>query len=191
MYMSYLGYFGSIADRLITMLRFEAMAIGGLGAYIVFNYRNFLSNWLFSKFSQYILVAILLLRISCFNYLSNNSVFFDFLFTTPILSSLLFMFIIIWFIINVSLNPNSIISLDNKILNLFGSISYGIYMYHMLIIFAIIVFLKSYLLTLNALTSSIVFYVVLTFFVILISYLSKKFFEDYFLSFKQRFRVVN
>jgi len=191
LYFSYLGFFDPTIERLVRMLRFEAMAIGGLAAYAVFNYKNLLSHFLFSRVSQFFLILFVLLRLCLYQFLSENSIFFNILFTTPVLSGLLLMIIFAWLIVNISLNPISIISLESKMLNFLGKISYGIYMYHMLIIFAIIVFLKDYLLSLDGITASIIFYIGLTSIVILVSYLSKRFFEDYFLSFKTRYRIVN
>lgn len=188
-YFSFLGFFDPVIERLINMLRFEAMAIGALGSYLVYNYRNILSNFLFSKWSQLILITFILLRIFFFNFLTENNIFFNYLYTTPVLSKFLIMIIFSWLIINISLNPKSIISLDNKMFSFLGNISYGIYMYHMLIIFGLVVFLKDYLLYLNNLNSSIIFYLLLTSIVILASYLSKRLFEDYFLSFKKNFRT--
>jgi len=117
-------------------------------------------------------------------------VVFNFLFTTPVISQLVIMIIFAWLIINISLNPKSIVRLDNKILNFLGNISYGIYMYHMLVIFGIVVFFKQYLLIMNSFPSSIIFYLLITTLVIIVSYLSKRFFEDYFLSFKKSFRIA-
>ena len=188
-YLSFLGFFDPVIERLINMLRFEAMAIGALGSYLVYNYRNILSNFLFSKWSQLILITFILLRIFFFNFLTENNIVFNYLYTTPVLSKFLIMIIFSWLIINISLNPKSIISLDNKMFSFLGNISYGIYMYHMLIIFGLVVFLKDYLLYLNNLNSSIIFYLLLTSIVILASYLSKRLFEDYFLSFKKNFRT--
>ena len=188
-YFSFLGFFDPVIERLINMLRFEAMAIGALGSYLVYNYRNILSNFLFSKWSQLILITFILLRIFFFNFLTENNIFFNYLYTTPVLSKFLIMIIFSWLIINISLNPKSIISLNNKMFSFLGNISYGIYMYHMLIIFGLVVFLKDYLLYLNNLNSSIIFYLLLTSIVILASYLSKRLFEDYFLSFKKNFRT--
>ena len=191
MYISTLGLFGPIIEKLVEMLRFEAMAIGGLGSYLIYNYRDFLSHFLFSKLSQVFLITFILLRLFSFKFLSANSLVFNILFTTPVISQLLITIIFSWLIINISMNPKSIINLESKVLRFLGDISYGIYMYHMLIIFGIIIFLKDYFLTINSINSSIIFYLVLTIIVILVSYLSKRFFEDYFLSFKNRYRIVN
>ena len=190
MYASFLGYFDPVIRRLIKMLRFEAMAIGGLGAYLIYNYSSILTHFLFSRLSQFLLIIFVLLRIFAFKLLVAQSVVFNFLFTTPVISQLVIMIIFAWLIINISLNPKSIVRLDNKILNFLGNISYGIYMYHMLVIFGIVVFFKQYLLIMNSFPSSIIFYLLITTLVIIVSYLSKRFFEDYFLSFKKSFRIA-
>lgn len=190
-YASFLGYFDPVIQRLIKMLRFEAMAIGGLGAYLIYNYSSILTHFLFSRLSQFLLIIFVLLRIFAFKLLVAQSVVFNFLFTTPVISQLVIMIIFAWLIINISLNPKSIVRLDNKILNFLGNISYGIYMYHMLVIFGIVVFFKQYLLIMNSFPSSIIFYLLLTTLVIIVSYLSKRLFEDYFLSFKKRFRIAS
>ena len=57
-----------------------------------------------------------------------------------------------WLIVNVSLNRKSLFSLDNRIFNFLGEISYGIYMYHMLIIFVVILFLKNHLAKMSGVT---------------------------------------
>ena len=191
MYASFLGYFDPVIQRLIKMLRFEAMAIGGLGAYLIYNYSSILTHFLFSRLSQFLLIIFVLLRIFAFKLLVAQSVVFNFLFTTPVISQLVIMIIFAWLIINISLNPKSVVRLDNKILNFLGNISYGIYMYHMLVIFGIVIFFKQYLLIMNSFPSSIIFYLLITTLVIIVSYLSKRFFEDYFLSFKKRFRIAS
>ena len=42
-----------------------------------------------------------------------------------------------WLIINVSINPNKLLGLDIGVFNYLGKISYGLYMYHMIVIYAI------------------------------------------------------
>ena len=50
-----------------------------------------------------------------------------------------------WLIINVSSNSHSVISLENKPLNYLGKISYGIYMYHMPVVYATSFLFKKYI----------------------------------------------
>jgi peptidoglycan/LPS O-acetylase OafA/YrhL len=191
MYYSHIGFLSPLIDRLVSMLRFEAMAIGSLGAYFIFNYGNYLSHFIFSRISQFFLIIFVLLRLIFFQFLVDNSMIFNILFKTPIISQLLFMIIFTWLIINISVNSRSIIKLDSKILNFLGNISYGVYMYHMLVVFFIIFFFKDYLLELDIVYSSLFFHSLLLTCVILISYLSKVFFENYFLRFKNKYRIVN
>jgi peptidoglycan/LPS O-acetylase OafA/YrhL len=168
--------------------RFEAMAIGGLGAYIVFHGDSTLSkSVLFSKTVQWIMLAFLLLRFCCDSYMATHFALFKFLFATFIFSDFLLMFVFTWLIVNISLNPQTIVKLNSKFLDMLGNISYGIYMYHMPIIFIIVFTLKNRLNRMDNIISTLVFYCTLTTGVILISYLSKKYFEDFFLKLKERY----
>jgi peptidoglycan/LPS O-acetylase OafA/YrhL len=67
--------------------------------------------------------------------------------------------------------------------------SYGIYMYQMLVIFGVVLVFKNRMLKMDPSVSSVFFYVLVTVSVIGVSYLSKRFFEDYFLRLKKRFDV--
>jgi peptidoglycan/LPS O-acetylase OafA/YrhL len=167
----------------IGMLKFEAMAIGGLGAYMVFKSKSDISKKRLFSFPVQVgvflfMILYLFFRIS----LIEKSLTFKWLFSTPILSEYLLMAIFVWLIINVSLNPKTLMKLNNKYLNFLGEISYGIYMYHMIIVFGMVLIFKSKLDGLNNILSSAIFYTLLTASVIIVSYLSKKFFENYFLS---------
>jgi peptidoglycan/LPS O-acetylase OafA/YrhL len=169
-------------------LQFHAMAVGGLGAYCIFNnvFNVSESRW-FSLPTQIIVLLLLFSRFCFSNLLIGNSLFFRFLFETPIFSDLLLIVVFAWLIINVSLNSKSIIKLNTRLLNWGGEISYGIYMYHMLVVFGIMLFLRNLLSGFSPVISTVVFYILLTGGVIGISYLSKRFFEDYFLKLKSRF----
>lgn len=83
----------------------------------------------------------------------------------------------------------SLIKLDNNVLNFLGKISYGVYMYHMLIIFGIILIFKKQLASIADVNASLLFYFILTTGVIFVSFISKKVFEDYFLSLKGEYRI--
>ncbi|MDR1633007.1 MAG: acyltransferase [Dysgonamonadaceae bacterium] len=176
-----------IIIRALGTLQFHAMAVGGLGAYCIFN--NIInvseSRW-FSLPVQIIILLFLFFRFCFANFLLENSLFFRFLFETPIFSNLVLMVIFAWLIINVSLNSKSIIKLNSKFLHWGGEISYGIYMYHMLVVFSIMLFFRNWLTGFSPVISTVAFYILLSGGVIGVSYLSKRFFENYFLKLKSR-----
>lgn len=176
--------------RVLNMLQFESMAIGGLAAYIVYHRKTAIeSSIAFSRASQVILISYLLFYFLGKELFVGDWGLFEYLYETEIISRILLTCTFAWLIVNVSLNKKSLINLENSILNFLGNISYGIYMYHMLIIFTIILLFKNQLETLESIPATIIFYLAITAFVVLLSFLSKKFFEDYFLSLKNKCRV--
>jgi len=137
-----------IADFL-AHFRIGAMAIGGIGAYLVFIDHPIL-KFLFKKWVQAVVYAVLAFllvigyRIPGLNY-EGYALFFVFL------------------LMNLAHNPNSIINLENRLCTFMGRISYGVYMYHPVIIvlclytlrqlmpysttFSILLYVSSYVLT--------------------------------------------
>jgi len=180
--------FNTSIKEIIGMLQFEAMGIGGLGAYIIFNRENAIKeSVLYSKALQILLFIFIVSYVLFWKELSVYSMFFKILWTTPIVSSVFMMLSFCWLIINISINENSLIKLNGKILNFLGEISYGIYMYHMLVVFGVVVVLGKLLNHINPILSTISFYVIITSGTVLVSYLSKIFFENWFMKMKHRF----
>jgi peptidoglycan/LPS O-acetylase OafA/YrhL len=108
--------------RFVGSLKFEAMAIGGIGAGWVFYRRERILQVLYHKSVQWLaLIAIpaivLLTPVKLYSALYL-------LFSVP--------FLII--ILNVATNPDCMYRLQGPILNYLGKISYGIYMYHLICI---------------------------------------------------------
>jgi peptidoglycan/LPS O-acetylase OafA/YrhL len=175
----------------VSMLQFEAMAIGALGAYWVFNRKEEISgNLLFSKPAQVIVLAIIIAKLGFNNFLSTNSLtmgVYNSIFNVPVLSAIVLYCLFLWLVLNISLNKNRIFGLENKTMDTLGDISYGIYMYHMLIIFAFILIGKSFLIQFNIYMASIIYYPIIASVVIMVAYLSKKLMEDKFLKLKSRF----
>lgn len=146
----------------------------------MFNSNKPIKNWLiFQKKIQFI-IYILLITFLIFNQNINISLW-NFFFKTPILSTLIIGFMYLYSIIGISLNENSILKPHNKYISYLGEISYGIYMYHMSSIFFVTLILKDTLSKLSPLYSSLLFYILVISLTILISSLSKKYFEDFFL----------
>jgi peptidoglycan/LPS O-acetylase OafA/YrhL len=110
-------------------------------------------------------------------------------FKTPVLSSLLLDFLFLYVIISVSLFRSNISKFKYKAISSLGEISYGIYMYHMIIVFGSMHFLKKYLTQFNTPWNHIVYYTIVLASTILIAALSKHFFENYFLSLRNKFDI--
>lgn len=172
---------------LVNSFQFEAMAIGGLGAYFIFNRKTPLQGLLIYRIPLQLFFYSLLAVYLAVNPNIHNPVW-DTVFKTPIVSGLLLEFLFLYLIIGVSLIDHNIIRLKNRFLSYLGEISYGIYMYHMLMIYVIIQFLGKYLMHLNAYLSTIGFYATVFLLVLLIASVSKAFFENYFLGLKKKLR---
>ena len=101
--------------------------------------------------------------------------------------SVLFLIIIV----NVSCNPNCILKLENKVFVVLGNISYGIYMYHMIVIAFVIGTLKMINFTVdNSFTSQILVYSSTILGTILVAWLSYTYLESFFLKLKRKFTVI-
>lgn len=170
---------------LLSIFKFDAMAMGGLGAYFVFSKGNTFVKSVVFKIPVQLFVFGLLITFLTFHINIQNKVWHT-VFSTPVLSSLLIDVLFLYLILCVSVIDHSIIKLRNKALSFLGEISYGIYMYHLLAIFITIHFLKPFLQQTNALTAHLVFYAMVTALTFIIASLSKYLFEDYFLRLKSK-----
>lgn len=146
----------------------DCMIFGGLLAY--YHYTNHkIIKLLFHKNIQTITIAIiftlLTLGIRPPNfYLELYGLFFGII------------------VLNLAVNKDSIIDLEHKILNYLGKISYGIYIYHFVIVVFVIKTLNHF-----SINNYIVQYMTILLIVILVSNLSYNYFENYFLKKKNSF----
>lgn len=107
----------SIISNLIQRMNFGCMAIGGVLAYIA-RYNKEILKYLFNPFLQWINFSVLIIAWA----LNVEFIFNDQ--TYAILFGVL--------IINLALNPKPIFSLEFRILNFLGKISFGLYVYHLI-----------------------------------------------------------
>lgn len=125
------------------------------------------------KYTIYILVIIYL----CFNINIDNPIW-NFVFKTPVLSPLIVSFLYLYIIISYPLSFKE--KKENKALFFLGEISYGIYMYHMGVMFAVVLViskLKAFIPN----TLLVIIFLLATFaLTILVSHLSKRYFENLF-----------
>lgn len=162
---------------LVSETRIDCMAIGGLGAAILHDNNRILSI-IYSKTTQYI----------CWGVFIFSTLFRPIHIKTSIdheLYSLLFIIIIL----NVSSNKATIVSLENALFDFLGRISYGLYVYHMLVILVLKAVIKPIGLT-HSWESYAFVYLAVSVTTILLSYISYQFFERPFLKMKNRFTIV-
>ena len=186
MVLMFLFFKNTVLYQVLSYLKFESMAIGALGAYIVFNSKKEISSFLiFSKPAQFVIFTFVILRLTTFKYFFFYGGLMSFFFNTPLLSSFILDFIFLWMILNLSLNKNNIFNFNNSILNFLGNISYGIYMYHMLVIFLVVLLFSNFLNSISGIYSTLLFYFITTILILIVSYISKILFEDKFLKLKK------
>ncbi len=175
-------------NYIMRTFRFEAMAIGGLGAYFVYHRQKPLVELtIYRKGFQAAIYGLLVSFLLCGSSLELSlwRIFFD----MPMASNLLLDAMFLYLIIGVALIDHNLFKFRSKWLSNLGEISYGIYMYHLLVVLGVVFVLKKYLSHAGIITGSLVYYSTLLTTVILLSYISKKYFEDYFLRLKNKFGV--
>jgi peptidoglycan/LPS O-acetylase OafA/YrhL len=148
----------------------NCMAIGGIFAILFFQKNKYL-NYLRNNRLFYLTIALV-------TFLMLKGVYLPFHYESY---SVLFGIIIL----NFATNDKIKISLENRALNYLGNISYGLYMFHPIGIGLAIIITRSIGLTTNWFIYPITF--VLT---IIIAGLSYKYFESFFLKFKDKFSIV-
>ncbi|MET6997743.1 acyltransferase family protein [Chitinophaga defluvii] len=172
-------------NYLINTFHFDAMAIGGLGAYFVYHREKPLSALLLYKIPVQCLLYLILTLFLLFNSNIDHFVW-NTLFKLPVVAPLFINFLFLYLIIGVSLVETNLIQLRSRLFAYLGTISYGIYMYHMMIIFSIVLILKKMLIKMDLFGSTLLFYSLLLVMIILVAGISKYYFENYFLRLKSR-----
>ena len=162
----------AVITTFLGQFRIQTMALGGFCAWLVYNQKEKILNVIFQKNIQiiaYSLVAILFFSGLHFTgFLEVYAVFFGF------------------FVLNVSCNPNSIISLENPVMNHLGKISYGLYIYHVFVIVLLINILTKYAPGITGNTYQILIYILTLIFSVLVASLSYSYFEKPLLAFKDK-----
>jgi peptidoglycan/LPS O-acetylase OafA/YrhL len=167
-----------IIKPFLAMTKMESMAIGGIGAYYLFNGHPKIKL----LFSNILLIASLVTIVVLVYF--TPAIIQDGIY---LVYSVLFLIIIL----NVSSNPGCIIKLENKIFRVLGNISYGIYMYHLIVIALVFAFLKRIGFSINdGFVSQLTVYSLTILLTILISWLSYSYFEKWFLNLKHRFTII-
>lgn len=172
---------------LVRIHQFESMAIGGLGAYLVFHYGSKINSSIIYNIPFQILFYGLILVFILFGANIHDPVW-SFFFEKPIVSSIVTNGLFLYLIIGISVVDRNLFRLENRTLSYLGEISYGIYMFHLLILSQIVELLKG-IAGKGMFLESLFYYGISIPAVIGVSILSKKTLEAFFE--KQKRKVLS
>lgn len=121
-----------VLKKFLAMSKLECMALGGLGAYVLFNKKEEILRIAYNPISQ--IASVLIIPILIY---FTPTAFEDIL-------HLLFSISFLVIILNVASNEKSLLRFENRVLQYLGRISYGFYMFHVMCIVFTIHFLDKY-----------------------------------------------
>ena len=156
----------------------DCMAIGGIAAYLLFYKKEPVLRFLFDpkvQVATYLILAYLTLR-------GIDVPFIGFeVYAVP--------FAVV--ILNLAANKDSLFQLEHPWLNYLGKISYGLYMFHNLVLVVVLKVIHNYLkLDFHSATTEILYYTTSVFLTIVVASVSYHFFEKRFLRAKLRYSTV-
>ena len=122
-----------VLKKFLAMSKLECMALGGLGAYVLFNKKEEILRIVYKPISQ--ITAVLIIPILIY---FTPTAFEDIL-------HLLFSISFLVIILNVADNEKSLLRFESRALQYLGRISYGFYMFHVMCIVFTIHFLDKYI----------------------------------------------
>lgn len=111
----------------VEQFQIEKMAVGGIGACLLFR-RSPLLRWVYSKTVQVVVLS------GCCLLLFNSHF--------PLLYNLVEASLFCMLILNVASNGGTLLKLENPILNYLGKISYGLYMWHYMVVLLVVSFFE-------------------------------------------------
>lgn len=162
--------------NLISISSIDCMAIGGIGAYLVMGKSKIIKY----SYNNYIQAASwMILIFSCF---------YKPIHILSIIDQEINAVVYLILIINVSSNPKPLISLENKLFDYLGKISYGIYVYHFIIIIILSNVLKGHVA--QSLSGYIFLYIFVIGCTLIIASLSYKYYELRFLNLRKKYTII-
>ena len=166
-----------VIKKFLAMSKLECMALGGLGAYVLFNKKEVVLRIIFKPVSQIMAVVVIPILI----YFIPTA-FEDVL-------HLLFSVSFLVIILNVAGNEKVLLRFENPILQYLGRISYGFYMFHVMCIVFTIHILDKYIGLDNDITTPqhILLYGISFLLTVAVSSLSYHIFEKAFIRLKDKY----
>jgi len=170
----------NVMRKFFAMSRLESMAIGAIGALYIFRNKETVLRWVYHPVTQILSFLSIPIMVFFTPVIFHNVI--------HLVYSVVFLIIIM----NVSANPKTLVNLENRIFDYLGRISYGLYMYHIMVIVFVLHVYKDPMGEYRDLTAkeNIVVYAASIFITIVISALSYELFEKRFIRIKSRLSVI-
>jgi len=159
----------------LSVTRIHIMIIGAIGAILFYNnstYIKYLTSIWAQLFSWIILFLVALNKFHISSLIDNEIIGI----------------ITVIIIFSQITRKNYLVNLENRLMNFIGKISYGIYVYHPVIIFLTHKTLGKF--QTSSLQNYLIVFLVVISLTISIAYLSYTYFENNFIQFKSRFSVI-
>jgi peptidoglycan/LPS O-acetylase OafA/YrhL len=166
---------------------FDILSVGAFTGYILYKKTERILKIVYNKYVQVVVFILLpiLIYILRFSFTINIGNF-----QSDDLNNLAYSILFAILIVNLAGNPKVIINLENRILNYLGKISYGLYLYHWVVVVFIINILKKTTLNTNSIAYNLILYGLCIGSTIATAHISYIFFELKFLSLKHKFSVI-
>ncbi len=181
--LSYFDVFGTTTwKNFVGQLEFHFMAAGGLCAWWLRRHKErFLALPIFRSRALQLVLLLLVADYFLFNYL------FGLAHVSGLAEEAAQVFLFCWLIVNVAANPRNVIPVENRLFDYLGTISYGVYMLHMLAIYMTSGFFRKF----TSLSGHLwlycaAYYAVALGLTVLLAHLSYRYFESPFLRLKER-----
>jgi peptidoglycan/LPS O-acetylase OafA/YrhL len=178
-------YYGHInfsekTEKFLLTQKFFEMAIGGLFAYLLYKKHEWYNGFFLSRKPVQLMVLAVIVWHYCIGFSFSGMLPFK------ILCSVLYGLLIL----NVSVISHKLINLEKPVLNYLGVISYGLYMYHMLVDYVLRTSVDKFGRGIPSKILVPLYYLVLLAGTIGVAAFSYKYFESYFLEIKKKMRMV-
>ncbi len=186
---NYAEHFESSANanllRFIQSFQLHTMAIGALGAWLLFYFpKHIQQKWLFHPISQ-LLNFLLLIAAFAFDtvYFKSTTSIIGVL-DNPLFKDFFIPLLFLALLLNIALNEKSLIKLKSPNWEFLGDLSFGMYMFHLPILYLLKPFFAN-LLYIPNLSPLFVFYTFLTISItVFAAFMSFEYFEKYFKKFR-------
>ena len=168
----------SLFVEFLNTFNIECMAIGGLGAWVLFHQKRKILDVVFSPIFQVLLFAGI--------FFSLSTGLFGHVKFRHVVNSLLF----VCLILNLAGNPSSMLKLETGFFRFMGRISYGMYMFHPLCFYLVYYAFKNFLYTQSMLGADLLIYPLVFLLTTGIAWISYELIEKRFLKMKKKYSLI-